>query len=49
VVVAVEEFAEMLAPAQPRRSLHALLSKSPLRELDFGEEGERSPVRDVGP
>jgi antitoxin Phd len=49
VVVAAEEFAQMLIPSQPRRSLHALLSKSPLRELEFGEEGERSPVRDVRP
>jgi prevent-host-death family protein len=48
VVVSAEEFAQMLVRAQPRRSLHALLSKSPLRELEFGEEGERSPVRDVG-
>jgi antitoxin Phd len=48
VVVAAEEFALMLAPAQPRRSLHALLSESPLRNLEFGEDGERSPVRDVG-
>jgi hypothetical protein len=48
VVVSAEEFAQMLVRAQPRRSLHALLSKSPLRDLEFGEEGERSPVRDVG-
>jgi antitoxin Phd len=48
VVVSAEEFAQMLVPSQRRRSLHALLSKSPLRELEFGEEGERSPVRDVG-
>jgi hypothetical protein len=29
------------------RSLDALLSGSPLRSLEFGEEGERSPVRDI--
>jgi hypothetical protein len=28
-------------------NLHVLLSNSPLRDLEFGEEGERSPVRDV--
>jgi antitoxin Phd len=48
VVVSAAEFARMLAPSRPERSLHALLCDSPLRDLDFGEEGERSPVRDVG-
>ena len=48
IVVAAEEFAQMLAPTRPSRSLHALLSESPLRDLEFGEDGERSPVRDVG-
>jgi prevent-host-death family protein len=48
VVVSAEEFVQMLAPSQQRRSLHALLSQSPLRDLEFGEDGERSPVRDVG-
>jgi prevent-host-death family protein len=48
VVVSAAEFVRMLAPARPRRSLPALLSESPLRELEFGAEGERSPVRDVG-
>ena len=48
VVVSAAEYAQMLAPSRPRRSLHALLSESPLRDLEFGEEGERSPVRDVG-
>jgi hypothetical protein len=33
--------------SKPNRSLHALLSNSPLRDLEFGEEGERSPVRDI--
>ena len=48
VVVSAEEFAQMLTPSPPRRSLHALLSESPLRDLEFGDDGERSPVRDVG-
>jgi antitoxin Phd len=48
VIVSAEEFAQMLAASQPRRSLHALLSESPLRDLEFGEDGERSPVRGVG-
>ena len=47
IVVSAAEFARMLTPSRPGRSLHALLSQSPLRDLDFGEEGERSPVRDV--
>jgi hypothetical protein len=34
--------------SKPNRSLHALLRDSPLRNLEFGDEGERSPVRDVG-
>jgi antitoxin Phd len=46
IVVSATEFAGLLA--KPKRSLHALLSDSPLRDLEFGEEGERSPVRDVG-
>ena len=36
-----------LAPAAAQPSLHALLSRSPLRELDFEREGIRSPARDV--
>lgn len=48
VIVSAEEFAQMLTASQPRRSLHALLSGSPLCDLEFGEDGERSPVRDVG-
>ena len=48
IVVSATEFARMLAPSRPERSLHALLSDSPLRDLEFGEEGERSPVRDIG-
>jgi hypothetical protein len=33
--------------SKDERSLHALLSNSPLQDLEFGEEGDRSPVRDV--
>ena len=48
VAVATGDFAQLLAPSKPQRTLHALLSDSPLRDLEFGEEGERSPVRDLG-
>jgi len=48
IVVSAAQFAQMLTPSSPRRSLHALLAESPLRELEFAPEGERSPVRDVG-
>jgi prevent-host-death family protein len=48
IVVSAAEFARMAMPAEPQRSLHALLSAPPLRDLEFGGEGERSPVRDVG-
>jgi len=44
VVVSAADFAQMLASAKPERSLHSLLSESPLRDLEFGVEGERSPV-----
>ena len=47
VVVSAAEFAHLLTSSGPRCSLHALLSESPLRDLEFGQEGERSPVRDV--
>lgn len=46
VVVAAEEFARM-APLAAQPSLHALLSQSPLRDLDFETTGVRTPVRDV--
>ncbi len=46
VVLSAEEYARLAGrAAQP--DLHALLSNSPLRDLEFGEPGERSPVRDV--
>jgi prevent-host-death family protein len=46
VVISVEDYAR-LAPLAAQPSLHALLSNSPLRDLEFGEEGVRAPVRDV--
>ena len=48
VVVSAAEFAQILARSKPKRSLRAMLCNSPLRDLEFGEEGERSPVRDIG-
>ncbi len=46
VVLAAADYARLSArAAQP--SLHALLSNSPLRDLEFGEPGERAPVRDA--
>jgi antitoxin Phd len=38
---------ERLAPAAAQPSLHTLLSRSPLRDLDFERESVRWPVRDV--
>jgi prevent-host-death family protein len=46
VVISAEEYARLTA-ARERPGLHELLSRGPLRDLDFGEEGVRSPVRDV--
>ncbi|WP_423930545.1 type II toxin-antitoxin system Phd/YefM family antitoxin [Candidatus Palauibacter sp.] len=46
VVVGAAEFDELQARAK-QVTLHELLSQSPLNRLDFGEEGVRSPVRDV--
>jgi antitoxin Phd len=46
VVLSAQEYARLTAIAA-RPNLHALLSNSPLRDLEFGEPGERSPVRDV--
>ena len=48
IVVSATEFAQMLPPSKPRRSPHALLAESPLRDLEFAHDGERDPVRDVG-
>ena len=46
VVVSAEEFDRLVARAE-QKTLYSLLSESPLRELDFGEEGVKSPVREV--
>ncbi len=46
VVVSAAEFARMIQPAD-RPSLYELLSQSPLRDIEFDFEGERSPVREV--
>jgi hypothetical protein len=39
---------ERLAALTVQPSLHALLSNSPLRDLEFGDAGVRAPVRDIG-
>lgn len=46
VVVSAEEYDRLLARAE-QKTLYSLLSESPLRDLDFGEEGVKSPVREV--
>ena len=46
VVLSAEDYAR-LAPAAAQPSLHALLSSSPLRDLDFEHGSVRSPVRDI--
>ncbi len=46
VILSAEDFAR-LAPVVEQPSLHALLSNSPLKDLAFGEEGVRAPVREV--
>ena len=46
VILPAEDYAR-LAPAAAQPSLHALLSSSPLRELDFEHGSVRAPVRDV--
>src|SRR5262245_41514731 len=46
VILSAEDYAR-LAPAAAQPSLHALLSSSPLRDLDFEHGCVRSPVRDV--
>src|SRR5271157_1168432 len=42
VILSAEDYAR-LAPAAAQPSLHALLSESPLRDLDFGHEIIRTP------
>ena len=46
VVVSADVF-EALWTRQDSCSLHDLLSKSPLSRLTFGEDGVRSPVREI--
>jgi antitoxin Phd len=46
VILSAEDYAR-LAPAAAQPSLHALLSESPLRNLDFEHGSVRSPVRDI--
>jgi antitoxin Phd len=46
VILSAEDYARF-APAAAQPSLHALLSQSPLQDLDFEHESIRSPVRDV--
>jgi prevent-host-death family protein len=46
VVVSAEEYDRLVARAE-KKTLYSLLSNSPLRDLDFGEEGVKSPVREV--
>ena len=46
VILSAEDYGR-LAPVAAQPSLHALLSRSPLRDLDFERESVRSPVRDV--
>jgi antitoxin Phd len=46
VILSAADYAR-LAPAATQPSLHALLSQSPLRDLEFEHGSVRSPVRDV--
>lgn len=46
VVVSAEEYDRLVARAE-QKTLSSLLADSPLRDLDFGEEGVKSPVREV--
>ncbi len=46
VVVSAEDYDRLLARAE-QKTLYSLLSESPLRDLDFGEEGIKTPVREV--
>ena len=47
VMIVSAEMLSRLLPATTQPNLHELLSQSPLAELDFNFEAERSPVRDV--
>ena len=46
VIVAADAF-EALRARERSASLHELLSQSPLSRMKFGEDGSRSPVREV--
>lgn len=46
VVMSAADYAR-LAPAAEQPSLHALLSNSPLKDLDFEQTGVGAPVRKV--
>ena len=46
VILSAEDY-RRLAPAAAQPSLHALLSRSPLWDLDFEGASVRSPARDV--
>lgn len=46
VVLSAADYAR-LAPVAEQPSLHALLSRSPLKDLDFDQPGMRAPVREV--
>ena len=46
VILSAEEY-DRLAPPAPQPSLSAMLSKSPLKDLDFEYAPVRAPVRDV--
>jgi len=47
MVVSVEEFAQM-HPSARQPNLHQLLAHSPLADLEFDRQSQRSPVRDTG-
>jgi len=46
VVLSAAEYAR-LTPVVEQPSLHTLLSRSPLKDLDFDHAGTRAPVREV--
>ena len=46
VVVASDRFDTLQAHAA-RRSLRELLANSPLRDLEFGEQGVEGPIREI--
>jgi hypothetical protein len=47
VILSIEDYARLAPAAAAQSSLHALLSRSPLRDLDFEHGSVHSPVRDV--